>query len=213
MSKKSKNLLRIYNRLKRGPVNIEVIKQWAKSHDLNISERTLYRYLDELEDIVQHNEKLIITEGEKNKKTWKIEYDKSSAKLNEFDIQSYLLFKNLMPLPLVKSREETFDRIENLFYKNYSKSNFEDFSVFADRQISNSYFYELLSLDGYQKILNDAFPGDPALQGVDIARGIVEPGNGLRDEIASEHIVPQLLPKASYEAGMHLCALLTEVRE
>ena len=145
MSKKSKNLLRIYNRLKRGPVNIEVIKQWAKSHDLNISERTLYRYLDELEDIVQHNEKLIITEGEKNKKTWKIEYDKSSAKLNEFDIQSYLLFKNLMPLPLVKSREETFDRIENLFYKNYSKSNFEDFSVFADRQISNSYFYELLS--------------------------------------------------------------------
>ena len=32
--------------------------------------------------------------------------------------------------------------------------------------------------------------GDPALQGVDIARGIVEPGNGLRDEIASEHIVP-----------------------
>ncbi|MCP2037369.1 MULTISPECIES: YafY family protein [Chryseobacterium group] len=156
MSKKSRNLLRIYNRLKRGPVNIEVIKQWAKSHDLNISERTLYRYLDELEDIVQHNEKLIITEGEKNKKTWKIEYDKSSAKLNEFDIQSYLLFKNLMPLPLVKSREETFDRIENLFYKNYSKSNFEDFSVFADQQIANSYFYELLSLDGYQKTLNDA---------------------------------------------------------
>ena len=156
MSKKSKNLLRIYNRLKRGPVNIEVIKQWAKSHDLNISERTLYRYLDELEDIVQYNEKLIITEGEKNKKTWKIEYDESSAKLNEFDIQSYLLFKNLMPLPLVKSRKETFDRIENLFYKSYSKSNFEDFSVFADRQISNSYFYELLSLDGYQKILNDA---------------------------------------------------------
>ena len=32
MSKKSKNLLRIYNRLKRGPVNIEVIKQWAKSY-------------------------------------------------------------------------------------------------------------------------------------------------------------------------------------
>ncbi|MCB4236150.1 hypothetical protein LDL59_16920 [Kaistella anthropi] len=56
-----------------------------------------------------------------------------------------------MPLPLVKSREETFDRIENLFYKNYSKSNFEDFSVFADQQIANSYFYELLSLDGYQK--------------------------------------------------------------
>ena len=61
-----------------------------------------------------------------------------------------------MPLPLVKSRKETFVRIENLFYKSYSKSNFEDFSVFADRQISNSYFYELLSLDGYQKILNDA---------------------------------------------------------
>ena len=78
MSKKSKNLLRIYNRLKRGPVNIEVIKQWAKSHDLNISERTLYRYLDELEDIVQHNEKLIITEGEKNKKLSMIKVPQNS---------------------------------------------------------------------------------------------------------------------------------------
>ncbi len=58
MSKKSKNLLRVYNRLKRGPVNIEVIKQWAKSHDLNISERTLYRYLDELEDIVHADDHL-----------------------------------------------------------------------------------------------------------------------------------------------------------
>ncbi|MCQ4035724.1 helix-turn-helix transcriptional regulator [Kaistella montana] len=156
MPKKSENLLKVYSRLKRGPVNIEILKKWIKTNGLSISERTIYRYLHDLENIELPDEKLIVTEGEKNKKTWKIEYDESTTKLNEFDLHSYLLFKNLMPLPLVKSREATFDRIENLFYKNYSKSNFEDFSIFAEQQISNTYFYELLSMDDYQKTLNDA---------------------------------------------------------
>ena len=120
MPKKSENLLRVYSRLKRGPVNIDIMKKWIKANELSISERTLYRYLDDLEHMMMPDEKLIITEGEKNKKTWKIEYDESTTKLSEFDLHSYLLFKNLMPLPLVKSREATFDRIENLFYKNYS---------------------------------------------------------------------------------------------
>ena len=155
MPKKSENLLRVYSRLKRGPVNIDIMKKWIKANELSISERTLYRYLDDLEHMMMPDEKLIITEGEKNKKTWKIEYDESTTKLSEFDLHSYLLFKNLMPLPLVKSREATFDRIENLFYKNYSKSNFEDFSIFAEQQISNTYFYELLTLDDFQKTLND----------------------------------------------------------
>ena len=69
MPKKSENLLRVYSRLKRGPVNIDIMKKWIKANELSISERTLYRYLDDLEHMMMPDEKLIITEGEKNKKT------------------------------------------------------------------------------------------------------------------------------------------------
>lgn len=155
MSTKSNNLLKIYSRLKRGPVTIEIIKQWARKNGINISERTFYRYMDDLENLMLENEKVVMIQGEKNKKIWKIEFDNSSSKLDDFDIHSYLLFKNFMPLPLVKSREATMEKIEKLYYQNFSKSKFEGFSLFAERQISSSHFYELLTLERYEKILED----------------------------------------------------------
>ena len=69
MSQKSERLLRIYSRLKQGPVTIELIKAWAASNNINISERTFYRDLDDLEiALMLTDEKLIVKTGEKNKK-------------------------------------------------------------------------------------------------------------------------------------------------
>ena len=41
-------LIRIYNRLKRGPVTIEIIAKWAKNAGIDVSERQLYRDLEQL---------------------------------------------------------------------------------------------------------------------------------------------------------------------
>jgi hypothetical protein len=112
--------------------------------------------LKDLENsLILEDERLIVTEGEKNKKTWKIEYSESKTKLTEFDINSYLLFKNFLPLPVVLSRQKSLDNIENLFYSTYSKSRFEDFMTVADRQIEGSHFYEVADIISYQKILED----------------------------------------------------------
>ena len=157
MSDKSERLLKIYARLKRSPVTIEIIRDWAKKNDIKVSERTFYRDLNDLENsLILDNERLVVSEGEKNKKTWKIEYSESKNKLTKFDINSYLLFKNFMALPIVLSRQKSLDNIENLFYSTYSKSCFEDFMTVADRQIVGSHFYEVSNIISYQKILEDA---------------------------------------------------------
>lgn len=157
MSQKSERLLRIYSRLKQGPVTIEIIKEWASKNNINISERTFYRDLDDLElALLLTDEKLIVKTGEKNKKIWKIEFQSSTADLDDFDINSYYLFRNFLPLPVVLSRKKTLDKIENLFYTTNSKSPFERNLNISNQQISGSHFYEVSNIEKYQKILADA---------------------------------------------------------
>ena len=50
MSEKSKRLMMIYSRLKSGPMTIEMLSDWAQKYDVQISTRTFYRDLQDLEN-------------------------------------------------------------------------------------------------------------------------------------------------------------------
>ena len=157
MYHKSTRLLKIYGLLKRGPVTIETIKIWARKNNISISERTFYRDLIELENsLVLEGEKLVVKVGEKNRKIWKIEFEESNEDLNEYDINSYLLFKNFLPLPIRLSRKQSLKKIESLFYSNNSKSKFENFVTVADTQIVSSHFFENIEGTRFENVLDDA---------------------------------------------------------
>lgn len=156
MPKKSERLLKIYSRLKQSPVTIEIICNWATKNGINLSARTFYRDLTELENnVLPKGETLVATVGEKNKKTWKIEYDHGETRLDHFDITSYLLFKNFLALPVLTARQKSLDKIENLFYQTYSKSRFEELTTIASSQIRSSHFYEVEDSQEYEKLLDD----------------------------------------------------------
>ena len=156
MSEKSKRLMMIYGRLKKGPVTIEMLCHWANKNDLQVSSRTIYRDLYDLENsLFSPNERLVVCTGEKNRKTWKIEYVNKEEPLTEFDINSYILFQNFLPLPVVASRQHSLEKIKRLFYKQYSKSQFEHYVDVAKIQISATHFYEGSIFTDYHKILDD----------------------------------------------------------
>lgn len=156
MSEKSERLLKIYSRLKSGPITIEILKHWAKSNNIEISERTFYRDLRDLESSLRANgQQIVVTSGEKNKKVWKLEYLNSEEPLNSFDLNSYILCKNFLPRSVVKSRETSIDKIQNLFYKSYSRSKFENYAGLADIQITASHFHEVSNIESYTKVLED----------------------------------------------------------
>ena len=82
MSEHLERLMRIYNRLRRGPVTIEIISKWAKQADISVSDRQLYRDLEQLKSMAftdGENVKEYI--NEKNKKTCKVEKKEQTAKL------------------------------------------------------------------------------------------------------------------------------------
>ena len=156
MSEKSKRLMMIYSRLKSGPVTIDMLSNWAKKNDLQISSRTFYRDLYDLENsLILPNERLVVSVGEKNRKTWKIEYINKEEPLTEFDINSYILFQNFLPQPVVSSRRDSLGKIVRLFYQQYSKSQFENFVDVAKMQIKATHFYEGSIFSDYHKILDD----------------------------------------------------------
>lgn len=156
MSQKTERLLRIYSLLKRGPVSIELLEHWAEKNDIKISTRTFYRDLEDLENsILVDGEELVVSSLEKNKKVWKIEYKNSSSGLNDFDINSYILFKNFLPLPVVSARKSSLDKIVDLFYSTNSKSKFENFVELGAHQITATHFYEVAQMEDYKQTLDD----------------------------------------------------------
>jgi hypothetical protein len=121
-------LIRIYNRLRRGPVTIEIISKWAKNADIAVSERQLYRDLEQLKSIALIDREMVRDYvNEKNKKIWKLEYKETSEKLSAYDINSFFLLKNFAPYPVLEERRSSIEKFEKIIYKSFSENNFQQY--------------------------------------------------------------------------------------
>lgn len=121
-------IIRIYNRLRRGPVTIEIISKWAKQAGIVVSDRQLYRDLEQLKRIaLADGETVKEFINEKNKKTWKLEYREKSEKLSSYDINSFFLLKNFAPFAVLQERKVSIEKFEKIIYKNFSKNNFQQY--------------------------------------------------------------------------------------
>lgn len=156
MSDKASRILRIYARLRRGPVTIEILKDWAVSNDIFVSERSLYRDLKEIERIVLlAGERVVVTSGEKNRKTWKVLFEGENNPLNDEDLNTFILFRNFAPLSLLTAQKASLAKFENFFYSAHSVSHFENKAGLINSQIASSHFYENADTQNYKKALSD----------------------------------------------------------
>ena len=126
MPERIERLMRIYNRLRRSPMSIEILSKWARQADINVSERQLYRDMKVLTTLqFARGENVIEYNGTKNIKTWKLDYDENSELLTPYDINSFFLFKNFVPHCLSNERKDSFEKFETILYKYLSKSNYQ----------------------------------------------------------------------------------------
>ncbi len=142
MFEKLNLLTRIIEKIKRFPVTFESMREWMKYENIEISDRTLYRYLKEAEELRMNDGRIITIEGDFNKKTWKFEYDSSDNELKENDIVSFLMLKGFFPNILAKYRKQYIDKIEEIIFKAQSKSKFEYHLQSTQKSISSHAFGE-----------------------------------------------------------------------
>ena len=92
-------IIRIYNRLRRGPVTIDVLSKWAANAGIEVGTRQLYRDINQLKTLqIAEGENVVEFTDEKNRKTWKLEYKAEAGKLTPFDINSFFFIKKLCTL-------------------------------------------------------------------------------------------------------------------
>lgn len=74
MPSKSKILFSLYQRLKLSPCSIPQLRLWKQANGFDISDRTLYRYLNELDIVVasKFGETLEVVHSSNRRKQWKI---------------------------------------------------------------------------------------------------------------------------------------------
>jgi len=136
-------LTRIIEKVKRFPVTFEGMLEWVRYENIEISERTLYRYLKEIETLRLNDGHIITLNGDFNKKTWKFEYDNSDNELKEDDIMSLWLLKGLFPKSFAQHRKTSINKIEEIVYKNHSKSKFEyHLQPLSENEVTASSFGE-----------------------------------------------------------------------
>jgi hypothetical protein len=155
MPARLERLIRIYNRLRRGPVTIEIITKWAKSADIKVSSRQLYRDLNALQHLhISPGENVVEFTDEKNKKTWKLEYEESEP-VTQYDINSFFLFRNFIPASIQRHRKASLEKFENVLYKNFSKSNYEHKVEAAELYLRKTGYWDILYGETEHKYLED----------------------------------------------------------
>jgi len=148
-------ITRIIEKIKRFPVTFESMRDWIRYENIEISDRTLYRYLEEIKNLPLNDGRIITIDGDYNKKTWKFEFDKSAHEFGESDIKSFLLLKNLAPGALTQKRQNSIDKIEEVLFKAQSKSKFEyHMQSLPQAQIKTSSFNEYVYNEQEQQNLD-----------------------------------------------------------
>ena len=144
MSAYIERLIRIYNRLRRGPVTIYIISVWAKNAGIDVGERQLYRDLNTLLNLkFTEGENVVEYTGEKNQKTWKLEYESTSEQISQFDINSFFLFKNFVPNSIQQHRKESLEKFEKILYKSFSQNKYERQAEAAELYLRKSNWWDI----------------------------------------------------------------------
>ena len=154
MPQSIERIIRVYNRLRRGPVTIEIIYQWAKNAGIDVSKRQLYRDLNKLQHLkFTEGENVVEYTDEKNRKTWKLEYDESSETITQYDINSFFLFKNFVPFTIMEQRKDSIEKFERILYQHFSKNKYQRFIEANELYLKKTNFYDnLYSIDEHTEI-------------------------------------------------------------
>lgn len=141
--KKTEIVLKLYARLKQSPCTISILEDWKRKNGYTFSNRSLYRYMDELSSsLVVRGEEIEVIAGEHNKKTWKLVYKESGTNFSLSDIHTFYLTKVFIPNDILKQRGKSFEKLEAYIYKAGSKDKFEFASDAFNLKLKNSNFYE-----------------------------------------------------------------------
>jgi predicted DNA-binding transcriptional regulator YafY len=156
MPEKAIRLNRLYCKLKKGAVTIDALIKWASLNGIEISPRTLYRDMEEIEAIaIDNGHELVSWNGEQNKKYWKLQERGENNNPSIQDLISLQMFKSFIPLCLSNKRLRTLENSMESLLLAQKNTAFERFGVFLPHNIASSNYSERSYSDDQERLLED----------------------------------------------------------
>jgi hypothetical protein len=156
MPEKAIRLNRLYSKLKKGAVTIDALVKWASLNGIEISPRTLYRDMEEIEKFaIDNGHELVSWNGEQNKKYWKLQERGKETNPTINDLISLQLFKSFVPLCLSNKRLCTLENSMETLLLAQKNTAFERFGVFLPHNIGSTNYSERRYSDEQEKMLED----------------------------------------------------------
>lgn len=137
-------LKEIYLMLCQAPQTIESIQAALKAMNLRVSNRQIYR---DLEDVGQYflkaEERLELKNQEFNRKIYCITTDTDTEGISTYDIDTYLLSKLILPIGIEKGRDQSIIKFRKIFANYLSGSKVAQNSNWDGLKMSNTHFNEI----------------------------------------------------------------------
>jgi predicted DNA-binding transcriptional regulator YafY len=148
-------ILKIYNRLHMRPLTVRSLKEWLEKDNIFCSERSLYRYLDELTTFVSIlGEEIEIERGNNNQKRWILRHSSASKQLNPSDISALYLFYNFIPSSIKQPQKRAMGKIEKVLHEQFSKNNLGININSTQSHFYNTNFHETMYSSAEHEALN-----------------------------------------------------------
>ena len=149
-------LKHIYIALSAVPQTIESLQRSLRDVNVSVSSRQLYRDLDDVGNyFLKDNEQLEQRSLESNRKVWLINKHTDAVPITNYDIDTYLLGKAIIPIGMVTGRAESLKKIQALLGSHLSNSKVEHNANWDGNSISSTHFYEIPYGKEFQFNLNE----------------------------------------------------------
>jgi len=149
-------LKQIYLMLSHSPQTIESIQAALKSLGAVVSNRQIYRDLDDVgQFLLRDDEHLEQKNQEYNKKVYYITSDIAGETISGYDIDSYLISKLVMPIGIERGRSQSVLRFRKIFAKYLNGSKVEKNSNWDGITMLNTHFNEIPFDEAFQARLDE----------------------------------------------------------
>lgn len=143
--KQLERLKHIYKLLSHAPQTIESLQTALQALGAVVSNRQLYRDLEDVGNyFLRDEERLELKSQEFNKKLYVIDRHNGAGTINNYDIDTYLINKLVIPAGVTIGRKSSLDKFRDIFANHLNSSKVENNTSWDGLSMLNTHFNEII---------------------------------------------------------------------
>lgn len=173
--KQIERLKHIYLKLSESPQEIKSLQSSFNNIGIDVSTRQLYRDIIDVSNfLLQAGETIEQYTQEYNRKLWVLKRNTNAEPISDYDIDTYIISRAIVPLSLRLGRKASLHKIYSLLNENLANSKVQNKTTWDGGTLINSHFYDvpfdaefqerldkiIWATTNYRRLIIESYSGD-----------------------------------------------------